>query len=227
MSRLSVHLKKQNDIAKVRSQIEAVAAELQDVTEAKDSARQAVKQLVEQKSRLTKEITALENRIEDRKETIEALVERKKAVYESAKQQTREEKERLKEKQKALKQTVAEIDNVQTVAHDLQKSLNLLEAQRKEFQTLHAEAEKARKEYHTVSPKIQKEKAEMAAAEESLASMNKTVTDLYGKLASYVQVAKKTLTHINEQLEEKDIPLVFKVPEGEVIEIDIDNFDHA
>ena len=55
--------------------------------------------------------------------------------------------------------------------------------------------------------------------------MKSYISNLYGKLASYTRVAKETLEYVNKHLEETGTPLVFRVPEGEKIEINVDNFD--
>lgn len=225
MTRLSNHLRAQRKVAEIADMIEREAARLQDASEAKESEIRAVRVLIDRKARLVSEIAALEQDIKGRKAHIVSLTNQKKEALASHKKQAEQERKRLRTASKELEKVLEQIANVQVIANDLQQSILQVERKRQEYREVHDKAAKARKEYKEVHPRIEKEKVEIVAAERGLASMNQTVMDMYGKLASYVQTAKKTLKYVNEELEKQDIPVVFDVPEGDIIEIDIDNFD--
>ena len=156
---------------------------------------------------------------------IYALIENKEQVLASLKEQTKQEKKRLAESQKVFKKFSGELGNLLRVSKELQDYVDQGEKFRNDFHKEEERLGKSRQEYKSISTETEKQKQEIAREKKELDTMREYVSDFYGKVASYVRSAKETLEYVNEQLEEKGTPVVFRVPEGEIIEVNLDNFD--
>ena len=155
------------------------------------------------------------------------LVEGKEQILLSIKEQTAQEKKKLAEMREISQKASGELENLLRVSEELQKFVREGDAVRKQFLEEQERLGKSRNEYAVITEETKKQKQDIAQEKKDLDGMKKYVSDLYGKLASYVNSAKETLEYVNEQLEEKGTPIVFRIPEGEILEINLDNFDKS
>ena len=73
--------------------------------------------------------------------------------------------------------------------------------------------------------KLALEKDSLELKNKELDAYKTYLADLYGKLATYVVVAKETVEWVNEELKKKKVPINFGFPPGEILGIDFNNFD--
>ena len=81
------------------------------------------------------------------------------------------------------------------------------------------------KEYKDIKDKLQSEREYLDNKNKELDFYKEYVKAIYGKLASYVNVAKGTIEDINKVIQETGTPIQFDLPPGEIIKIDFNNFD--
>ena len=153
------------------------------------------------------------------------LVEGKERVLLSIKEQTAQAKKKLTEMQNISQKASGELENLLRVSGELQKFVDGRDVIKKQFLEEQERLGKSRHEHTVITAETTKQKQEISQEKKELDTMREYVADFYGKVASYVRSAKETLEYVNEQLEEKGTPVTFRIPEGEILEINIDNFD--
>ena len=225
MTRLSVYLAAQKKTAEIRTMIETEARKLQDAIEAKDNSLREVASLAERKRLLNKTLNDLEVKIKEKEEAFKQINDKKNDFLSSVKQETIREKKALRETQKILSQTTVQLENLLALSRELEGFIKKHSDTRIKYleeSRVVSELESRRKQ---ILPELQRRHEEIAQEKKDLDGMKTYLSDLYGKLASYTISAKETLEYVNEQLEETGTPIVFRIPEGEIIDINIDNFN--
>lgn len=225
MSKLSLHLESQKKIAEIRTLVEVEAKKLQNAVEAKDSSLRDIQTLTERKSMLVGQLADIEKQIKVKEQILAETIEKKTKFIDSAKTELKHEKSSIKENQKALQEITKETEEIKKVAKELKVFIKKAEKARLEYLKTQEKLGKVQRELQEATPLLKKEKEEIKKEKKDLDVMKDYVNEAYGKLASYTEKAKETLEYVNEHLKETGTPLVFRVPEGQLLEINIDNFD--
>lgn len=221
-SRISPYERK---ILELRGLVAEEAKKLQNVIESKDSALKAVREAGEEKSRIERLISKI---TQDQKEAEEALLEtisRKTKFIESSKSELKREQTALEDTRLILTETSQKVSELMPVVKELEIFITKESDARERFlqaETIfHTSKEKAEK----IISKIETEKSEIEEKRQSFEGFKTYVSNLYGKLASYVKVAEQTIEYVNQTLAEKGTPIQFEIPSEEIINISINDFD--
>ena len=213
-------------IQELHKLVEKEALELQNIKEAKDSSLRDIQTFVERKSLLIVQIGKLEEQIKERERVLSETIERKVSFVESIKKERERERESLRETQKFFQRSLKDLENLTNVSNELKGFISKSSQARTEYIAEQEKLGRVKSEYEEVSPLLAKEKEETEKEKRELDEMKNYMSDFYGKISSYTKVAKETLEYVNEHLKETGTPLRFKVPEGEILEIDINNFSN-
>lgn len=225
VSRLEAKLKYDEKIAELHGLIQAETKKLQDVIEQKDSSLRDVAQLIERKARLVKEFVVVENKIIEAERILKETIDRKTKFIETAKQELVKEKNNVREAKELL---VSLSEEVKQLHHVVTEYKNFIAKEHDAHKRYIQEKEKldsATKQKDEFLLLIQKQRESIDKEKKDLDAMKVYISDLYGKLASYVTVAKETIEDVNKTLEEKNVPLHFDLPPGEILKIDFNNFN--
>lgn len=120
-----------------------------------------------------------------------------------------ERKARLNREIKVLNEKIEEAGNA--LQQFSEKTVSRLNTAEKELKDERVKLEEFRKE-------VQEEM-------KNLDSTKTYLTDLYGKLAMYVIKAQDMIEYSNDYLEKHGVPIKFQIPDGEIIEVNLDNFN--
>lgn len=222
-SRLQNRLQYDAKAAELRSLIETEAKKLQNITESKDIALRELKELTEKKTTLNHQIAVLESKNKEAEDHLAGMVEKENKTIDSLKAEWKKERARLEENQNLLISANKKLEALSGVVGEIedfiQKESNARERYLEQHRKLVEVEEKQNKLALDITQKTQwleEEKRSMDITKEYLKG-------LYGKLATYVVVAKETVEQVNEALKE-NVPLHFGSP-GKVVQIDFDNFN--
>lgn len=211
-------------VAELRKFVELEAQALQDVVEAKDSSLREVAELSERKSILTKQITVLEERLKSLGENFAATTEKKRLFIENAKGELASTKKSLKEVKEELQAITEKVEELKGVAGELQEFVAKETDARKRWLQENVKLGVLLKKQEEVMAEIEKSKKDADSEKKNLDDMKTSITEFYGKLGTYVSVAKQTLEHVNKSLKESGVPIEFDVAPGEVLKVDFNNF---
>ena len=225
MSKLSSHLKYEAKAKELRKLVDIEALKLQKAVEAKDSALLEVNSLKEKKTLLSNTINNLEIKIKEKQDNLNQLMERENGFLHSTKMELDKEKEALSEVKEKLEEYRKKIEELSKISVELNGFVKKTENIRVLYQKQQEDLNFIEKRHKELEERAEILKKYMISANKELDDYKKYLSDLYGKLASYVTTAKDTILQINEMLEEKKIPIVFDLPPGEVIKINFDNFN--
>lgn len=225
MSRLDVQLRNEKKVAELTGQIQKTAKELQNVIESRDLALQDVKTLGERKATLSWILNNLEIQIKEKKQALSELFDKENHFNDSIKQEQAREKLSLKDTQNVLEKTKDRLNEASVVKNELENFLKKESNAREKYLLVSDQLSESERKYLEFEKKYQGGNESLIKANEGLDAYKKYLSDLYGKLATYVSMAKSTLDHINEELSTKKVPFFFKLPPDEIIEINFDNFN--
>ncbi len=222
-SRINPYEKK---ILELRSVIETEAKNLQNIVEGKENAIRETEQARKEKSRIEGVISNLKIDQKEADEALQETISRKTKFIESTKTELKKEKGALKETTNILEETSAKISALMPVVREIETFLGKESNARERFLQAESIFVTSKEKTEKIVRKAQKERIEAEEKIKSLDGIKTYVSDLYGKLASYVRVATETLEYVNETLEKKEVPLQFEIPEGEkVLKIEFNNFN--
>jgi len=225
MSRLSVNINYQKKLAEIIALIEKEAQNLQKVLDKKDLILFEIKELTNRKTTLIKGIADLEQSIKEKGNSLNQLVARRTSFLSSIKKETDKEKKSLKEIKNNLNKTIKEFDSLNTVASELNNFIKKETELRSKFIKQQKKLNTAKRKNKEIITETQKELAFISKKNKEFDKYKQYLIDFYGKVASYVKSAKETVEYVNTFLKKNEIPIEFDLPPGEVIKIDIDNFD--
>lgn len=222
-SRTSPYEKK---ILELRGLVQTEAKNYQNVLEAKDIALKEIRETREEKSRIEGVIAKLEKQKTEEEDALKQTIAKKTAFIESAKTELKKEKAALKETTDILSETSERVSELMPVVKEIETFISKESDARERFLQAETIFKTSKAKTEKIVGEAQKEKAELEEKRQSYEGLKTYVSDLYGKLASYVVLAKETLNYVNETLEQKEIPLEFEIPDGEeILKINIDNFN--
>lgn len=222
-SRTSPYEKK---ILELRGLVETEAKNYQNALEAKDIVLKEIRETREEKSRIEGVIAKLQIQKAEEQEALKQTIEKKTAFVDSIKVELKKEKTALKETTDILSETSEKISELLPVVKEIEGFISKESDARERFLQAETIFNTSKVKTEKIVGEAQKEKAELEEKRQSFEGLKTYVSDLYGKLASYVVVAKETLTFVNETLEQKEIPLEFEIPDGkDILTIGFDNFN--
>lgn len=212
-------------LAELRTEIKTGNKVIQDIEQLKESSLPELKTLAERKSLLVGEIEALKNKKLAEQETLDEIIEKQTTFVNSIQREIEKEKTTLSEVRKVLKQTIDEMDNLLTVSRELKNFINQESDARIRYLEARSKLDITEQERNQILTQVDKEKKELTDKQKNLEGIKTCVTELYGKLAMYVMTAQDTIEYVNEHLKQTGTPIVFGLPQGEMIEVDLDNFN--
>jgi chromosome segregation ATPase len=225
MSRLSLQVGYDKKIKELGDLIQAEAQKLQKVLEAKDSALLETRKLKEQKTSLEIVLVSLENKIKEKENNLNQLIEREGIFLSSIKKEINQEKDKLKETKSLLEEKNLDLDSLTKLSFELNKFIEKEGDIRIQYLDQKQKLDKAQDEYKEISKEAKTEKEFLEIKNKELDSYKEYVINLYGKLASYVKTANDSIKFVNTYFEENGVPIEFKLPPGEIIQVDFDNFN--
>lgn len=223
ISRTSPYEKK---ILELRGLIQTEAKNYQNILEAKDIALKEIRDIREDKSRIEGVITKLQIQKTEEEDALKQTIAKKTAFIESAKTELKKEKAALKETTDILSETSEKVLALMPAVKDIETFISKESNAREKFLQAETIFNTSKSKTEKIVGEAQKEKAELEEKRQSYEGLKTYVSDLYGKLASYVVLAKETLNYVNETLKQKEIPLEFEIPDGkEILTVGFDNFN--
>jgi len=214
----------QAKIQELRGLVEKEAKNLQNVLEGKDNALKECRELGERKERLNRELGTIEHNISEANNNLEQLCVRKERFITSAKTELVNLRKEIGATKKELSKLVAHVKETSNVYAELERFLQHERDAREKFLAIQEKLSTAEQKHDLLITKTKKEKEEIEQKQKELDAFKQHTEQLYGKLASYVAVAQQTVEYVNESLK-NNVPLHFRVPEGEIIELTLDNFN--
>lgn len=222
-SRISPYEKK---ISELRGLIETEAKNYQNVLESKDIALKEIADTRKEKARIETVISDLLIEQTEAEEALKQTIEKKTAFVESTKVELKKEKQALKETTDILSETSQKVSELLPVVKEIETFISKESDARERFLQAENIFITSKQKTEKIVSQAKKEKDEVIEKTKSLDTLKTYVSKLYGKLATYVVVAKETLEYVNETLEKKEIPLQFEIPDGEeILKIGFDNFN--
>lgn len=225
MSRLSVKLEYDKKVAELVSMVESKAKELQNVTEAKDVAILEVRQLGERKAALGKVLVVLEGKIKEAQEHLDQTVAREGHFVSSVKVELKKEKDSLKEVSETLEKTTERVNEMSPIAKELEQFLEKESTAQAKWLEAEKKLNASVKQYLDMKAQADADREDIAKQNQAQDAYKNYLTDFYGKLATYVRVAKETVEWVDEELEKRGVPVRFDLPPGEIMQIDFNNFN--
>lgn len=222
-SRTSPYEKK---ILELRGLVQTEAKNYQNVLEAKDIALKEIRETREEKSRIEGVITKLQTQKAEEEEALKQTIDKKTAFVDSIKVELKKEKTALKQTTDILSETSQKVAELMPVVKEIEAFISKESDARERFLQAETIFNTSKTKTEKIIGVAQKEKADLEEKRQSFEGLKTYVSDLYGKLASYVVLAKETLNYVNDTLAQKEIPLEFEIPDGqEILKINIDNFN--
>lgn len=225
MTRLSVHLAYEAKTAELRGLVELEAKKLQDVIEERDSCLREVRTLADRKDSLMRQLGNLEKSIQEAEQALTQTIDQKTKFVDTAKVELQKEKKSLGNIQAVLTKTLEEIEEITIVSREIKEFMLKESDARLRWLSEKQRLNESKKEYEERMKTLKQQELSTKENKKELEDLKTYLTDFYGKIASYTKSAKETLEYINEHFEKTGTPLHFRIPEGEVLQIDIDNFN--
>ncbi len=225
MSKLSVKLGYDAKVAELQKAVATEARRLQDATEAKDTALREVRELGERKAKLVGVIEKLDREILEKREVLNSLVDRESHFVSTVKQELRKEKTALEEVRGLSAQVAGHLEELNSAAREIDGFIKREGEARLKFLSQKDKLAFIENRYEAVEKTIEQERKALEAEQKDLDAFKTYCADLYGRLASYAVTAKETIEYVNEYLKEKDVPLRFGLPPGEIAEVTFENFN--
>lgn len=225
MSRLSVKLEYEKKAAELRKLISVEAIRLQNVVDQKISALSEINALASRKTDLLGVLASLETKIKEKKDELNQLIERELSFVSSIKIETDSKKKKLNDTDKLLEEKNKDLETLTKLSLELNKFIEKEGDIRIQYLKHKEKLEESSKEWNKIENKVKSEKEFLEIKNKELDSYKEYIINLYGKLASYVKTANDTIKFVNDYLEENGVPIKFKLPPGEIMEINFDNFN--
>ena len=224
MSRLSVKLAYDKKIAEIHDLFEKENKKFQDLIEKKDRAILELEETKQRKATLGGLLVNLDSRIKEKKEEFDGLREKERKFVSSVKQELKQEESSLKKAKENLDQTTDDIDEMTKIAIELREFLNKESDARIRYLEAQEKLNISERKYLIFQSKTEKEKEDLIIKNKEFDVYKEYLKDLYGRLASYVVVAKETVDWVNEYFKKNKTPIHFDLPPGEILKINFDNF---
>lgn len=225
MSRLSVQVQYDKKIEELHKLIAEEAKKLQNVIDERDFLLLEIKNLSSRKTALGRVIADLETQTKEKQEVLNQLVLRETSFINSAKVELNKEKSSLEEFKKLREKLQEELQGLNKVTSELnrfiQKEGDIKQRYLQEKEKLQQTETKTKE----ITIKTSEELEKLDRKNKELDIYKQYLTDLYGRIASYIKVAEESVIFVNEFMEKNQVPMKFELPPGEIISIDFNNFD--
>lgn len=212
-------------IAELHNEISKEAKLLQDATEKKESELREIALLIERKGKIATLNFKLQGEIALSQEALETSIETKGKFLSESEKELRRRKEESKNLEKVISNLQDRAEEMKSVVAEVEAFVsNGVDAHQKwleEQDKLNA----VEKKHEKLMSEMNEKERFMREEKKSLDGMKDYLKDFYGKVATYVAVAKETIEQVNEALE-KNTPIRFQLPPGEKeLEIDFKDFN--
>lgn len=224
MNKLASKIAYDKKVGELNKLVQIEAKKLQDVVDQKISIERDIQGLVQRKGSLKKAIDELERWIAEKNQSLTGLIKTEQHFISNAKQELKKETVALKEAQDKLEVVKATVEGLEKTASELKGFIEKAEQARRQYILRTSALNQVDKRLYEAEEKIKAYNDQRQKDQKALDDYKTYLSDFYGKVASYVVVAKETVEYVNEALANK-VPLHFQVPEGTILEINLDNFD--
>lgn len=225
MSKLAVQVQYQEKTAELRKMVETEAKNLQDIIDAKESALLEVRTLGERKVLLNKTLLDLEKKTEETQEFLEQLIKKNANYSEQAKQDYDRDQEKIKGNKDLLSKIDSKLEYLFKVSSEVGSFIGRESDSREKYLVQRDKLDKAEAKFKEIEHKLDLERKEIEQGKRELDVTKKYLTELYGKVATYVKVMEETIELVNESLKNNEVPIHFNLPKNKVLEVDFDNFN--
>jgi chromosome segregation ATPase len=225
MSKISVQLEYEKKHQELQSLVEKEAKKLQDVIDTREAAQLDIRLLAEKKVSLTKVLLDLQNEVQSTKDFLEELKEKNQRFTEEGKKAYDADQAKKIRNKELLEKITTTLNSSVKVASEVGEFIHKEADAREKYLEQRDKAEVSERNYEEAEAKLKREKAEIEAEKKQLDGTKKYISDLYGKVATYIKVMQETVEYVNEALAENGVPMHFNAPKGKVIEVDFDNFN--
>ena len=225
MSRLSVKIEYDKKVSELREMVDQEAKRLQDVVDKKEGINLEIKILSDKKTILTRGIAGLEQEIKEKQEALNQLVNRESSFVSSVKTELSKEKDDLKQTKDSLGNLTDKLNETKIVASEIDTFIKKEADARVKYLDQEEKLKLSQREFKEIESKTELDMKELVKRTKELDTYKQYISDLYGKLASYVKVANETVESVNSYLKEKNIPMEFGLPPGEIVKIYFNNFN--
>lgn len=201
-------------IAELHDEVSKEAKLLQDVRELKESELKEIALLRERKAQNTILNFRLEGEINLSKEELETTIETKGKFLNESERELREKIEEEKMLKGSIEELKKNAEEMGSVVGELQTFIERENQAREKWLSEQEKLSKAKTERLEISQKNEKEEAELLVRNKEFDVYKEKMKDFYGKIATYVVVARETIKQVNEALE-KNTPIRFQLPPNE------------
>jgi chromosome segregation ATPase len=226
MSRLSVKIEYDKKVEQLQKLVQEEAIKLQDVIDQRDEILLNIKELSNRKTALGGVIVDLEKRVKEKEEVLNQLMVKESSFVNSVKIEFNKEKSSLEEIKKIKEKAKEELQGLNKVTSELnefiKKEGNVKQKYLEEEKKLHFTQKENKEKVLEVNEKLK----EFERKNKEFDIYKQYLTDLYGRLASYVKVAQESIVYVNEFMIDNEVPMKFDLPPGEIIKIDFNNFNN-
>lgn len=222
-----------NHKQKLENEIATIHQALRTEVQKKEALIQSIKSayqnelitLEARKAQLKNKNLQLEQDVQYSAQLLEAEQVKQEEMVVSLKREQKQEQERLQVIKQTLEQLINQITELKPVAKELQNFVLRELKAREKYLTEQTKLNKAEQRYVVITKDITKQQAMIAEEKQAVDGMKDYAKDLYGRLASYVRVAKETIAYVNEELVKHNAPLRFSPPPDNLLIVDMYNFD--
>ena len=217
--------KAERNLIGLNEQIAVKRQELQDIENQKATGLEEIRQIAEKKQKLLGVIENLQSEVSNAQEVLNTAINRQSHFLESSETERKAQIQKLDSVKTHLENINSLIKESEPVAKELLKFVKKNKTAREKYLKQSAKLSKAETKYKAVQSEFKAKLADIKSGKQDLNGLKSYLEDLYGRLASYVSAAKDTLEYINAEMEKNGVPMRFGLPEGQILEIDMFNFD--
>lgn len=216
---------KANPVEELAKRVNEKARELQNVQESVDAAHRKIADLQQHEQRLRKDADALEAQIKERREALDALIQLEYKFLSNIKTERSKESEALEKIRKGISELSQEQSVLGMMTDDARTFAAYRDEYKKEYLDVKAKfeaAEQAKQEALRMTETLFRD---ASVRQKEMDYFKQNLTDFYGKVATFVRTAEETLEFVNQELERKGTPIRFAIPEGQIMEFTLENFN--
>jgi len=225
MSHLTVKLEYDRKVAELQEMVAKEAKKLQDTVDVRDAVILEMKQLSNHKTIMLRGIAGLDEEIKKKTNILNQLIVTEESYISSSKKELNKEKESLVNTKHQLSELTDKLSELNLVAKEINQFIELEADARNKYLEEKEKLEISKRTSKKISENVTKALEKADKKNRELDNYKQYIADLYGKLATYVRVARETVETANSYFKENGVPIEFGLPPGEIVKIDFDKFN--
>lgn len=215
----------QDKILELRHYVELEARALQNVSESKEVIIKDLAELSTKKTTIVKQIAESEKRLVDLEEVFNQTKETERKFVMDVEAELKNKTERLKTTNETLDEVSNKLDASTIALKEIEGFIEKEQDARARWLKEKIKLGVLLNEIEGLEKKFEKQQEANKKEEKKLDSLKIYLTDFYGKIGSYVKTAQETLEHVNKTFEETGVPIKFDIPDSQILNVDINNFE--